>query len=682
MKKLIRHYANFWKEKIEIERNEEKSLHLQEIYNLGPKREKKYKAILNCKWKKIQDLDDICLIRFWRKENFQTEIKEQDIVVILPNFFYKFKDLGLKQFEKKLENMPLWTVHYVWKQFIDIWINKPFPDRILKSNVDIHLFVNDITFKRQEEALDLLPKLKSDKINFIVATWAKQNKISEYETDLEELKTIKLTVWEQTKVDFISSLNKNQQSFIQKSLDFSLFLLLHWPFGTGKTTTLVESILQNYKRWEKILVSADSNTAVDNILLRLVKFDFFKPGDIIRVWPYTRLAQAYAGYSIYELMENHSLSKKLRQLDIEIDKLKKQQDKYKKPVPSIRRWLSDDQIHRFAAMKKAFRGLKPKQLISMSNWLLIQNQINSVIEEKEKIKQIIQNEIIENAKIVLSTNSMCFSDFLKWERFDLVIIDEWSQATEPSCLLPIILWEKFIIAWDHKQLPPTVLSEKAEELRKSLFERLIEYIDNEKVSELKTLLEIQYRMNEKLMQFPNKMFYDWKLKADEKVKNITLKDLLGDKKTDIISTQECLYWLNIKWKQIKDSNTNSIYNLEEVKIVENLVKQLMDLGVDPVNIWIISPYSAQVSKLKDKIKNLEINTVDGFQWREKEIIIISWVRNENLGFLVDYRRLNVAITRAKRLLINVGNMANLKADKIFKEYESYIKNVWKFIEIN
>jgi len=673
MKKLIKKYSEYWKKYIEIERNEEKSLHIQEIYNLWPKREKKYKAVLNYKWKKIQDLDDVSLIRFGRKTPFETEIKEQDIVVILPIFFYKFKEAWLKEFEKKLENMPLWTVHYVWKQFIDVWVNKPFPEWILKSNVDLHLFVNDVTFKRQEEALDLLPKFKSNHINFIVYSWAKQQNILADKLDFE----IKVS---KQNFQSVSKLNKYQKEFVQKSLDFNLFLLLHWPFWTWKTTTLIESIIQNYKKWEKILVAADSNTAVDNILVRLAKFDLFKPWEIVRVWPYTRLAQAYAGYSIYELMEKHSLSKKLRQLDIEIDKLKKQQSNYKKPVPSIRRWLSDEQIHHFAAIKKAFRWLKPKQLVSMSNWLLIQNQINSVVEEKEKIKQIIQDEIIDNAKIILSTNSMCFSDFLKWEKFDLVIIDEWSQATEPSCLLPIILWEKFIIAWDHKQLPPTVLSDSAQPLKTSLFERLIDYIENEKIEFVKTLLEIQYRMNEKLMQFPNKEFYGGKLKADESVKNITLKDIVWDKQVWELKTSECLYWFNIAWKQIKDKNTNSIYNLEEINLVKEIVNDLMELWVKENDIWVISPYSAQVSKLKDKIKNIEINTVDGFQWREKEIIIISWVRNEKLWFLIDYRRLNVAITRSKRMLINVWNMNNLKMDKIFKKYESYIKNVWKFIE--
>ena len=105
-------------------------------------------------------MDDIALVRFGKKQAFETEIKEQDIVVIFPDFFYKFKSQPLEKFAEKLEQMPLWTVDYVGKQFIDVWVNKPFPTWLRKSYVDIHLFVNDVTFKRQQEALDLLHKFK------------------------------------------------------------------------------------------------------------------------------------------------------------------------------------------------------------------------------------------------------------------------------------------------------------------------------------------------------------------------------------------------------------------------------------------------------------------------------------------------------------------------------------------
>jgi len=670
MKKSLKDYIQFWQKYIEIERNAEKSQHIQEIYNLGPKREKKWKAILQLKWailqlkwKVMKNLDDIALIRFGKKQNFETEIKEQDIVVFVPEFFYKFRQEPLNKFAEKLEQMPLGTVDYVWKQFVDVWVNKPFPTWLTKSYVDMHLFVNDVTFKRQQEALTLLPKiLKIDeKLRIDDYMWDRvSGKIQ-----LKKRQKIKNLDKLPEKLEFFNKgLNEYQIDFVKKSLAFKYFLLLHGPFGTGKTTTLVEAILQNYKVWNKILVSADSNTAVDNILVRLVNFNL-KEWKIVRVGPYTRLVEKFdlkIPVSIYDLMEKHHLNKKLRQLDIQLDKLRKQQDAYKKPVPSLKRWMSEDQIHHYAMLKRSYRWINAKIIVSMSNWLKIQEQINEIISEKEFVKQKIQDDILDNAKIVLATNSMCFSDFLKWRKFDLAIIDEWTQATEPSTLLPVILSEKFIIAWDHKQLPPTVLSDEAEPLKKSMFERLIEWVesfkgkdylitdnsnkitDNKSVKSGKLkvestshaelvsassivegdnfcdnnkiicdnvqedvintfyiMLQIQYRMNEKLMQFPNKMFYSWKLKAAESVRNITLKDLVWEKKWKILDSNQVLYWLDVKWKQKIDDN-KSIYNLEEIKKVVDVVEELLNMWVAKQDIWVISPYSAQVFCPSFKIK--------------------------------------------------------------------------------
>ncbi len=676
----IESYVNFWKKYIEIERNEEKSLHIEEIYKLWQSREKRQKAVIGLKWKVLKDLDDISLIRFWKKQPFETQIKEQDVVVLLPSFFYKFKNNWLKKFQEQIEKMPLGIVDFVWKQFIDVWVNKPYPVWVKKTNIDLHLFVNDVTFKRQEEWLDRLRKnYKKFNYKFLIENW-----------DWQKDKIVLLKKPKVKNLDKVDNLdinlaNKNinefQYDFVIKSMFFKYFLLLHWPFWTGKTTTLVETILQNINQWKKVLVTADSNTAVDNILARLAKYDFLKEWDIVRVGPYTRLIDKISdkALTIYDLIEKHPSYKKVRQLTIQIDKLKKQQLAYKRPNPSIKRWMTDDQIHYFALVRKSYRGVKSKTIVQMSKWLKIQEQINEIFQEREFLKQQIQDDIVNNAKIVLSTNTMCFSDFLKDKHFDIAVIDEGTQATEPSTLLPILLADKFIIGGDHKQLPPTVLSDKAKPLQVSMFERLINLFEED--SDIYSLLRIQYRMNETLMQFPNKMFYKWKLKTADFVKNISLKDLIWEKEGNFLRSDEVLYWFNVKWNQQQHSITNSIYNLEEIELIKNLVNDLLNFWLSADNIWIISPYSAQVQFLKQKISNIEINTVDWFQWREKEVIIISWVRNKELGFLVDYRRLNVAITRAKRLLINVWNLDNLSKDKIFNEYGSYIKNVGKFVVI-
>ena len=707
LRKRLKEYINFRKKYINIERETEKMFHLEEIYKLGRQREKNKRAVLSLKWKKLREFDDIVLIRFGRKLPFEVEIKEGEIVLIVDEKFYKLRKNHFKVFAKEADKYPLWTVENIWKQFIDIWVNKPLPFFVLKDEVDIHLFVNDVTFRRQEEALDWMLKRKDQQWARIVTLllgskdyrwwirWWSDDKLSS-ENHLKESSDQSLLSSENPlkkssdkslfnfKVKFLSlwlKFNQYQLQFIQKSLNFSDFLLLHWPFGTWKTTTLVWTILALVQQWYKLLVTADSNTAVDNILIRLAKLGIYKPWEMVRVWPFTRLVwDNLFNYSIYWAIEQHPKYKKIKQLEIEIEKLKKRQSVFQKPVPSIRRWLSDVQIHRLAASWKSYRWLKVKTIWSMSNWLLIQKQIDRLIEQKEQIRQNIISDIIENAKVVLSTNSMVFSDFIKWHFFDIAIIDEWSQATEPSTIMPIVLSNKFIIAWDHKQLPPTVLSEEAKPLKKSLFERLIELINKaECLSDRYHLLQIQYRMNEVLMQFPNKMFYDWKLKSDESVKNISLKDLIWMKKWKYIISNQVLYWFDVEWKQKIEKDTKSLYNTKEIEVIYKIVKDLINLWLGTSNIWIISPYAAQVQRLKNRfsdLENLEINTVDGFQWREKEVIIISWVRTEKLGFLIDRRRLNVAITRAKRLLINVWNMKNLRSDKIFAEYEKFISKMW------
>jgi predicted DNA helicase len=607
------------------------------------------------------------LFRFWRKENISTEIQIGDIIIILPIFFYKNLNENIEKFEEKLLNYPLWTVENIWKQFIDIWIQKPYPAWLKKEKVDIHLFVNDITFKRQIECLENIDKYNKETIQQIIESFFDKN----YK--------FKNTINPNYEIVINWKLNQYQEEFVRSSVDFSNFILLHGPFWTWKTTTLTESIIQNYFQWKRILVSADSNTAVDNILIKLVNSWLFQKEDIVRIWPYTQIANI-ENISIYDQIQNHPQYKKIRQISDQINKLRKQQNQFTRPSPANKRWLSKEQIFSLEWKNKSYRWIKVKTINSMAWWLHLQDEINNLVEEKEKIKDQITNSIIDNAKIVLATNSMCFSNFLKDKNFDLAVIDEGSQASEPSCLLPIVLADKFIIAWDHKQLPPTVLSEKAKELEKSLFERLVNNIwwfknDNKWYF----LLEIQYRMNEKLMQFPNKMFYENKLKADESVKNIKLSDLIGEKTWNIISTDEVLYIIDVKWKQQKQEN--SLYNLEEIDKIEEILKELFSFWVKKEQIGIISPYSAQVGKLKNKLEKyeVEINSIDGFQWREKEIIIISWVRTENIGFLQDLRRLNVAITRSKRLLINIMNTENLKKEQIFKDYISFVKNIGKFI---
>ena len=257
--------------------------------------------------------------------------------------------------------------------------------------------------------------------------------------------------------------------------------------------------------------------------------------------------------------------------------------------------------------------------------------------------------------MILSTNSSAALESIARTKFDVAIIDEASQATIPSILIPIAKAHRFILAGDHKQLPPTIISEKAQPLEKTLFEELIRRYPFKS-----QLLNVQYRMNKMLMEFPNREFYNNNLKSDSSVDEITLEDLLGiDYDEDPLLFIDTSNIDDYGESHLKDSK--SIINKIEADIAVNLANDYLTAGVSEEDIGIISPYADQVKIIQDKTP-VEVKTVDGFQGREKEIIIISTVRsndNENIGFLKDLRRLNVAITRAKRKLIIIGHKDTL-----------------------
>ncbi len=240
------------------------------------------------------------------------------------------------------------------------------------------------------------------------------------------------------------------------------------------------------------------------------------------------------------------------------------------------------------------------------------------------------------------------------------------------------------MAGDHKQLPPTVL--KAKELSRTLFEMLIS-----KHPQNSAMLEVQYRMNSWLMKFPNEEFYGGRIKADESVRNITLRDLgvkppeFGEPWDEILRPENVLVFVDTskcpdRWERRRRGST-SRENPLEAKIVVNIVERLLEIGVREEWVGVITPYEDQVDLLRSKL-DVEVNTVDGYQGREKEVVIISFVRSNrkgDLGFLADLRRLNTALTRAKRKLICVGDGETLNSHETYRRFLEFVKREGKFI---
>ena len=287
------------------------------------------------------------------------------------------------------------------------------------------------------------------------------------------------------------------------------------------------------------------------------------------------------------------------------------------------------------------------------------------------------NKIIEESDVILATNSSSALESIARTKFDVAIIDEASQATIPSILIPIAKAHRFILAGDHKQLPPTIISQKAGELEKTLFEALIK-----KYPQKSQLLNVQYRMNKLLMKFPNAEFYNNSLKSDSSVDKININDII-----DASYEEEALLFIDTS--DVDDNNemhlrdSKSIINRLEAKVAVGIANDYLVAGVSEDDIGIISPYADQVKIIQEKTP-VEVKTVDGFQGREKEIIIISTVRSNshgNIGFLSDLRRLNVAITRAKRKLIIIGNKNTLENNPTYFRLIKFVEDENLLIKI-
>jgi superfamily I DNA and/or RNA helicase len=453
-------------------------------------------------------------------------------------------------------------------------------------------------------------------------------------------------------VRFVTELNPSQQEAVRFALSAEDLAIIHGPPGTGKTTTVVELILQLVQRGKRVLACAPSNTAVDNLLERLVT----QRAEVVRIGHPARVAKDLRDYTLDALIEQHPLMTHAKQLQREAEKLQRQAEKYTRAAPE--------------------RGAKKAQRF----------EARELRYEAQQMEQQIADAIVSRAKVICATTS--FDDsVLGDEPFDVVVIDEACQCTEPACWLPILRAETLVLAGDHFQLPPTVLSAQAaaEGMEVSLLERLaIAY-----GQQVQRRLTVQYRMHEDIMQFSSQAFYDGDLTADASVRRHVLADLPQLSPTDFTLSPLAFFdTAGTGWEEEIEEDGESKLNPQEARYVLKKIDQLCELGLDPSDIALIAPYAAQVRWLRDqcRLPDLEIDTVDGFQGREKEAVVISTVRSNGtgeIGFLGDTRRMNVALTRAKRKLILVGDSATLAHHPFYASLLQYFeghgayRSVWE-----
>ncbi len=645
---------------VEMEREEEMRRHEREIRNLtGFQREKEGRAILHLKGKdKGTGLGGKYLIKFVRQRPGEqlpdTEITVGDLVM-------------LSRGNPLKANNPTGTVSSKTNYSLTIAFDRKPRRFLFGKGLRCDLYVNDITYQRQLEALK---EVTSRDQSRDLASKALGQDGLEFE-DQGNLQILN------------KNLNTSQIEAVRKALAANDFYLIHGPPGTGKTVTCIEAARQLIRRGEKVLCTADSNTAVDNLVERLADWG----ENVVRVGHPARVTPNLRSHTLDEIIQNdpsYIQSQEAREAAL---KLVDEQGKLTHPGGRWRRGMSNGKILALARRGKGSRGVPPSRIKEMAKWIHLKSKIDDLFNKAQRLEEEAISHVLEWADVICATNSGSGSELMSDREFNTVIIDEATQATEPSCWIPMVRANKVVMAGDHKQLPPTILSPDAEGLSKTLFESLVEVHGNR----CRSMLKIQYRMHEKIMQFSNQQFYDDLLEADESVASHTILDLLPDSKvrSPSDSLESPLVFVDtrhIDGNERTRTGSTSKENPVEAEIVDFITSQILDLGILQRDIAVISPYDDQVDLLRRLIgmEEIEIDTVDGFQGREKEVVIVSLVRSNSrnsIGFLNDIRRLNVALTRAKRKLIIIGDSSTITSHQTYEHLLEYVRSTGKVISL-
>jgi superfamily I DNA and/or RNA helicase len=432
-----------------------------------------------------------------------------------------------------------------------------------------------------------------------------------------------------------AALNAEQRAAFDLAERAEDLALVHGPPGTGKTTVLVALVLAAAARGERVLAAAPSNLAVDNLVERLVAAGL----DVVRLGHPARVLPAVLAHTLEAKAERREEAR-------------------------IAAGLVEEALalRRGATKRKGRRG--PGRFSEARG---MERDARALLAEARALEDRAEAEVIERAQVVLATLTGLDARALGARRFDLAVVDEATQATEPAAILALLRADRAVLAGDHLQLPPTIVSAAAQAggLGVSLFERLVAlHGDAAKV----TLAE-QHRMNARIMRFPSETLYGGALRAHPRVADHALDG-------------EPLLFVDTAGAGFDDATpegSDSRVNEGEAALAAREVGRILALGVAPADVAVISPYEAQVQRLRQLLADrlddgLEVDTVDGFQGREKEAVVVSLVRSNEegeVGFLADVRRMNVAITRARKKLVVIGDSATVARHPFYAAFQRY-----------
>lgn len=550
------------------------------------------------------------------------------------------------------------TVSYVDGDRMVVTVPDSAPLLELQQSTDpigVQLSFDETSYKLMFEALDRVMKAKNNRLAYLRDLFYSHQKAGRF--SFEPMKF----PW----------LNPTQERAVNEVLWAKDVAIVHGPPGTGKTTTLVEAINETLMRESQVLVCAQSNMAVDWISEKLVDRGI----NVLRIGNPTRVNDKMLGFTYERRFESHA------------------------DYPQL--W----------AIRKAIRELRKNRKKGSENYHQKMDRLKSRAAE---IELRINAELFGEARVIACTLVGSAHHLLEGMKFGTLFIDEAAQALEAACWIPMKRASRVILAGDHCQLPPTVKSIAA--LRAGLGKTLMERIAENK-PEVVTLLKIQYRMNDEIMRFSSDWFYGGKVESAPQIKYrsvldydhpITWIDTSNEENQITIEGEDAPEDSASTASSVSAANQNSDLNFKEQFVGESfgrinkaeaeltlltLAEYFTKIGKqrvleERIDVGIISPYRAQVQYLKKLIKKYEffkpyrrlisVNTVDGFQGQERDVILISLVRSNDegqIGFLKDLRRMNVAITRARMKLIILGNKDTMTQHPFYKKLWEYVEAI-------
>lgn len=550
------------------------------------------------------------------------------------------------------------TVSYVDGDRMVVTVPDSAPLLELQQSTDpigVQLSFDETSYKLMFEALDRVMKAKNNRLAYLRDLFYSHQKAGRF--SFEPMKF----PW----------LNPTQERAVNEVLWAKDVAIVHGPPGTGKTTTLVEAINETLMRESQVLVCAQSNMAVDWISEKLVDRGI----NVLRIGNPTRVNDKMLGFTYERRFESHA------------------------DYPQL--W----------AIRKAIRELRKNRKKGSENYHQKMDRLKSRAAE---IELRINAELFGEARVIACTLVGSAHHLLEGMKFGTLFIDEAAQALEAACWIPMKRASRVILAGDHCQLPPTVKSIAA--LRAGLGKTLMERIAENK-PEVVTLLKIQYRMNDEIMRFSSDWFYGGKVESAPQIKYrsvldydhpITWIDTSNEENQITIEGEDAPEDSASTASSVSATNQNSDLNFKEQFVGESfgrinkaeaeltlltLAEYFTKIGKqrvleERIDVGIISPYRAQVQYLKKLIKKYEffkpyrrlisVNTVDGFQGQERDVILISLVRSNDegqIGFLKDLRRMNVAMTRARMKLIILGNKDTMTKHPFYKKLWEYVEAI-------